>query len=259
MQSTDAPRSQRHLGSTLAATLGATLLDASLVAAGIVLALATIQTPLASTLVPGSGSTSPRSAIVLLVWGLALIAGAALLVAGMNRLAISFAAVRSRSRRHSSVARALASLPDDIVLVSDVLLHDGRPIPELLIGPFGVAIIHELGGRDVLRRVGPSWETRTRGAWIPTEHPLDLVERDADRVRRWATQSDLGFVVRVHAALISVDPSMLRSPLCAVITKAQIPDWIAALPRQRSLTVGRRDHLEARFRAGAPEEARRGW
>ena len=31
---------------------------------------------------------------------------------------------------------------------------DGRPIPELVIGPFGVAIVHELEGRDRLRHVG---------------------------------------------------------------------------------------------------------
>ena len=53
---------------------------------------------------------------------------------------------------------------------------------------------------------------------------------------------------------------MLRSPLCAVITEAQIPAWIAALPRQRSLTEGRRQQVVARVRgAVASGGARPGW
>ena len=139
----------------------------------------------------------------------------------------------------------------------------GRPIPELVIGPFGVAVIHELGRREAIRQVGTSWERKTREGWLPTEHPLDAAERDAERVRHWLTTGDLDFVVRVHAALITADPSMLRSPLCAVITEAQIPDWIAALPRQRTLTEGRRQQIVARVRGAVATDGaaspQRGW
>ncbi len=109
-------------------------------------------------------------------------------------------------------------------------------------------------------RPGHRGSRRTPDGWAPTEHPLDRAERDAERVRFWLTHGDLDFIVRVHAALITADASMLRSPLCAVITEAQIPAWIAALPRQRTLTEGRRQQLVARVRAAVPTGGTRsGW
>jgi len=244
MQSATPLRPRRHPG----LLVGSTVIGGSLVVAGLSLAYLVIDTPLVARLVPAAPTGAPGPAITLLIWLLALIAGAGLLVAGTNRLAGIVATLRTRPTHRSPMVRALAALPADVVVETGVVLHDGRPIPELVIGPFGVAVVHELGGHDVLRRVGQSWEMRTRDGWVVTEHPLDGVERDAERVRHWLTQGDLGFVVRVHAALVTVDASMLRSPLCAVITEDQIPDWIAALPSQRSLSAGRREHLRARFR-----------
>ena len=226
-------------------------------AAGLSLAFLALDTPVVASLMPGARANTPQ---VLLVWALAMIAGGSLLVSGTNRLAIIAAVIRSAPRRRSPVVAALGSLPPDVVVATDVVPTEGRPIPELVIGPFGVAVIHELGKRDVIRQVGTSWERKTREGWLPTEHPLDKAERDAERVRHWLTHGDLDFIVRVHAALITPDASMLRSPLCAVITEAQIPAWIAALPRQRSLTDGRRQQIVARVRAAVPNEgARRGW
>ena len=85
---------------------------------------------------------------------------------------------------------------------------------------------------------GASWETRTRDGWVPTEHPLDRVARDAERVRHWLTHGDLDYVVRVYAALVTPDTTIQRTPSCAVISDDQIPDWLAALPRQRSFSAG---------------------
>jgi hypothetical protein len=108
--------------------------------------------------------------------------------------------------------------------------------------------------------VGPTWEIRTAHGWTPTEHPLERAARDADRVRYWLNDGDLDFVARVHAALVTSDPSVRRSAGCAVITTEQIPAWIDALPRQRSLSDGRRQRLLALVRARvAAEDARRGW
>jgi hypothetical protein len=234
-----------------------TVLGGCLVAAGLGLGFLVLETPL----VPGSrSSTLQGGAMAPLVWALALFAGGAFLVAGTNRLAVITATLRSGRRRRSPVAAALGSLPPDVVVATDVVPTEGRPIPEIVVGPFGVALIHELGRRDVIRQTGTSWERRTRDGWIPTEHPLDRVERDAERVRHWLAHGDFDFVVRVHAALITADPSMLRSPLCAVITEARIPDWIAALPRQRSLTEARRQQVVTRVRgAVATGDSRRDW
>ncbi len=253
MQLITPTRPHRQAGSLVVGTV----LGGCFVAAGLSLALLALDTPVVASLIPGARTDTLQ---VLLIWALAMIAGGALLVAGTNRLAIIAAAVRSEPRRRSPVVAALGSLPPDVVVATDVVPTEGRPIPELVIGPFGVAVIHELGGRDVIRQVGTLWERKTREGWIPTEHPLDKAERDAERVRHWLTHGDLDFIVRVHAALITADASMLRSPLCAVITEAQIPAWIAALPRQRSLTDGRRQQIVARVRAAVPDEdARRGW
>lgn len=256
MQSMTPLQPHRHLGSLVVGTV----LGASLVAAGLGLAFLAIDTPFVSGLVPASRPGSYQLSTALIVWTLAIIAGAALFFAGTNRLAMTVAAVRSRSRRRSPVVQALAALSADVFVATGVVPRDGRPIPELVIGSFGVAVVHEMGARDLIRQVGRSWEARTADGWVPTEHPLDRVARDADRVRHWLTHGDLDFVVRVHAALVTPDSSLPRSPLCAVITADQIPAWIAALPRQRSLSAGRRDRLLARVReAVAAEDSRRDW
>ena len=228
------------------------------VVAGLGLAFLSLDTPFVSSLGIGSRPGSPPIAPV--IWALALLAGGALLVAGTNRLASVAAELRSGSRRPSPLAATLAALPPDVSAVSGVVPTEGRPIPHVVVGPFGVAVLHELGGPTVIRQVGTAWERKTREGWVPTEHPLDRAERDADRVRHWLNHGDLDFVVRVYAALITTDPSMLRSPLCAVITEVRIPDWLAALPPQRSLTEGRRQQIATRVRAAVPTGAtRRDW
>jgi hypothetical protein len=254
MQSITPPRADRHAGSFVVGTV----LGGCFVAAGLGIAFLTLETPIASSLVPGSRSGTPPIAIG--IWALALLAGGALLVAGTNRLAGIAAEIRSGSRRPSPLAAAFAALPSDVTAISDVVPTEGRPIPHVVVGPFGVAVIHELGGPAVIRQIGTSWERKTREGWVPTEHPLDRAERDADRVRHWLNRGDLDFVVRVYAALITTDPSMLRSPLCAVITEDRIPDWIAALPPQRSLTEGRRQQVATRVGAAVSTGAtRRDW
>lgn len=253
MQLITPTRPKRRAGSLVIGTL----LGGGLVAAGLTMGFLTLATPGVSSLFPGSrANTLP----VLVIWGLAMIAGGSLLFAGTNRLAIIVASVRPRTKRRSPVVAALGSLPPDVVVATDVMPTAGRPIPEIVIGPFGVAVIHELGRPTTIRQIGTAWERRTREGWVPTEHPLDRAERDAERVRHWLTHGDLDFIVRVHAALITPDASMLRSPLCAVITEAQIPAWIAALPRQRSLTDSRLQQLVARVRTAVPNQGgRRGW
>lgn len=243
MQLISQPRPARGLGSVV----GGTLLGASLVAVGLGIAFLAIETPFVARLVPAGRFGSDQLAMIAVVWALTLIACAALSIAGTNRLAATVASVRSRTARFSPMVRMLQTLPTEVVVATDVVPADGRPIPELVVGPFGVAIVHELGPHEAIRRIGESWEVRTRDGWVPTEFPLDRVARDAERVRHWLANGDLDFVVRVYAALVTSDTSIARSPLCAVITVDQIPAWIEALPRQRSLSVGRRNQLVGRI------------
>jgi hypothetical protein len=240
--------------------VGGTLLGAGLVATGLVLAFMTIGTPFVARLVPASRIGSTQFGITIVVWALALVAGAALAASGTNRLAATIASVRTRTRRLTPVLRIMQTLPDEVVVATDALSSTGRPIPELVVGPFGVAVVHEMGPSGSIRRVGESWEARTSDGWMPAETPLDRVARDAERIRHWLANGDLDFVVRVYAALVTSDPSIVRSAGCAVITVDQIPAWIAALPRQRSFTAGRRHHLLARVREDvAPGTGRGDW
>ena len=247
MHSIPYPSPDRHLGRLVWGTVA----GASLVAVGLGMAFLVITTPLVTQLVPGSRSGSSQLSSAVVIWVLAVAAGTALLLAGTNRLAVAVASVRERRASRSVVTRVMGDLSDEIFIVAGVVPPDGRPIPELVIGPFGVAIVHELDGRDRLRQVGQGWEIRTREGWVPMEGPLEGVARDAERVRHWLANGDLDYVVRVYAALVTSDTAIPRSGLCAVIAEDQIPAWLAALPRQRSFSAGRRNHLLTRVRAAA--------
>lgn len=240
--------------------LGGALLGTALVVTGLSLAFLTVDTPLASRLVTGSWAGSGRLPFAALVWFLGLVAGGSLLVAGTDRLAVMVATIRASAAKGPPLARALEALPDDVAVVHRVTPHDGRPVATVLVGPFGVAVVGEMAPADRLRRVEGSWETRTRDGWIPTEHPLDHVARDAERVRHWLTHGELDFVVRVYAALVTPDTTIPRSPLCAVISAEQVSAWAEGLPRQRTINDGRRNVLLARVRGAAvPGGRTRDW
>ncbi|MDO8485274.1 MAG: hypothetical protein Q7S35_10065 [Candidatus Limnocylindrales bacterium] len=235
--------------------VGGTVLGSVLVVAGLLTAYLTIATSLVSTLVPDVPSGGGRVGIGLGVWSFALIAGGALLVAGTSRLAIILMMLRTGHDDGGPAARALVSTPDDVAVASGVTPREGRPIPELVIGAFGAAVVHELSSSRQIRHGRAGWESRTSDGWQPMEDPLDAAMRDAERVRRWLSTADLDFVVRVYAALVVSDRTLQRSPTCAVISAEQIPAWIASLPRQRTLTAGRRGRLLAMARSAASAEA----
>ena len=257
MQSTFAPLPDRHLGHLV----GGSIVGVALMAMGVGIAFLTIDTPLASRLVPAGYPGSSQLVIGTLVWSFAIMAGAALmLVSGANRLVMTVESIRLRTAHRSPLMRALRELPDDVAITTGLTLDDGRSIPQLGIGLFGVAVFHEMAAPDRIRRVGGSWEARTGDIWMPTEDPRDRVARDAEQVRRWLIQGDLDFVVRVHAALVTPDASIPRSSACAVISAEQIPAWLSSLPPQRTLSESRCAHLLARVReAVADEVANRGW
>lgn len=245
VQTVSASRSTQRLSSIV----GGTLVGATLVATGLGFALLVIETPLVPRLVPSAGNGATGLTVAVFVWVLALVAGAGLSIAGTNRLAATVATVRTGSVARPSVASMLSGLGDEIAAIAGVVPDDGRPVPELVVGPFGVVVVHELGPNEVVRPTAYSWERLTPKGWVPIESPVDRVTRDADRVRHWLTNGDLEFVVRVYAVLITTDRSIPRSAQCAVIDLEQIPAWFESLPGQRSLTDGRRDRLLDRVRA----------
>jgi hypothetical protein len=232
-----------------------------MVGAGLLLAYVTLATPMVGQLVPAR----PGAATLGLgVWSFALVAGGGLLVAGTSRLAGLLALLRRGPGIGGPAAQALSSgsADADLAVASSVIPGDGRPIPEIVIGPFGVAIVHALPAPKQVRRGSAGWEVRGDDGWQAMEDPRQAASRDADRVRRWLGMAELDFVVRVYAVVLDEGSTLERWPACAVITGGQLPAWLAALPRQRTLTAGRRGRLLSMASTAGDDAAsarRTGW
>ena len=218
----------------------------TLVVAGLALAYIAYATPLMDQVVWDPRPSVAQSAVGMAAWSIALIAPAALLLLGTNRLAVMLAAVRRRSQRGG--ARRAAALPEDVVIALRVDTGDGRIIPEVLLGSFGAVVIRDLPPAVATRHRGQFWEAHTSDGWVRIDNPLDAATRDAERLRRWFAHDDHDFVVRVYAAVVDPDGSTERTPACAVVTQAQLAPWLGSLPAQRSLTQGRRERLLAMVR-----------
>jgi hypothetical protein len=220
-----------------------------LLAGGLAIGWLTFGTPFLSRFSPiGRPDTSQQVAGVL-AWTVALIAPATFIVFGLAKIATIIDAGRTARQARTPVARLARTLGDEYVVASRLRLPDGRLVPELVVGPFGAAVIRELPPSAATRRRGSAWEVRTTdGTWAPLENPLDRAARDAESVRRWLGQHDQDFLVKVYAAVVAHDETIPRTPMCAVVTQGQIGSWLASLPPQRSLTAARMDQLLERLR-----------
>jgi hypothetical protein len=204
---------------------------------GLALAYLAFATPFLDLALPSGRPDAIQTVAGIAIWAIALVAPAGFVLAGANRLARDLAAARGRSRR-STTLMALDSLPDDITVASGLTLPDGRGVSELVIGPFGAAVVRELPPAAVTRIRGDNWHVRTSRGWISLENPLERATRDAERVRHWLTDDD-DFLVKVYSAVVGPAPTVARTSGCAVLTPDQLAAWISALPAQRSLTPGR--------------------
>lgn len=232
--------------------LGGTVVGGVLVVGGLLLAYIALATPVLGSLLPGGRPDAARMAVGMLVWGIALVAPAAFLLAGANRLARTLSAVRRHVPHRSGPLRALHDLPEGMVWLDGLILPDGRPVSNLVVGPFGAAVVRELPPAAVTRVREGRWEARGSRGWIALEDPLERAARDAERVRRWMGHDDADFVVKVYAAVVGPEPAIARTAGCAVLTPEQLPGWLAALPPQRSLTESRRARMVELARSAAP-------
>jgi hypothetical protein len=217
-----------------------------LLAGGLFLAWLAFTTPVLTGLTatpvrPGPGQLAMGAA----VWGIALVAPPCFAIVGALRLSHVARSLTTRPATRA-VTRAGATLGDDYVAASNVRLPDGRIVRDLVLGPFGLAIISELPPPKVTRHTGVSWEIRRPdGRWSHFENPLDRAARDAERVRRWIASTERDFVVKVYAAIVTADPTITRTPTCAVITNDEIAAWLTSLPTARALTPDRRGEVVA--------------
>lgn len=236
---------------SMAPLLGGTVIGTVLIVTGIVLAYIAVATPALRSVMPEGRLNPGQIATGAAVWAIALVAPAGFVFVGTNRLVRILAAVRGRIPRRSAAVRALDGVSDDVIVATGISLPDGRSVSELVIGPFGGAVIRELPPAAVTRIREGRWELRTRRGWISIENPLDRAVRDAERVRRWLGHDDADFVVKVYAAVVGPEPTVTRTTDCAVLAPDQVVAWINALPPQRSLTEGRREQVVETVRAAA--------
>jgi hypothetical protein len=201
-----------------------TLVGATLVAGGLSLAYLAFATPLLGMLLPSGRLGPSQMATGMVVMALALVAPPTFVAVGTSRLARLLASIRLRAAGRTMLERLAPSLPPDVVAASDVTLPDGRTVPVLLVGPFGVIVLRETPSPAVTRVSGSHWEVRTHAGWKPIENPLDRAVRDAERVRRWLSHDDRDFLVKTYAAVISpADAPLARSAACAILTMEQVP------------------------------------
>lgn len=221
-----------------------TLVGSVLLFGGMAVAWLAFGTSFISSFTP-TGRPEPSEMVAgMLAWTFALIAPATFIIVGLARIVAVFDSVAAQRPRASMVSRLGAVLGDEYVVATRLRLPDGRVLPELVLGPFGAAVIEPLPPAGATRRHGTAWEVRrSDGRWMPLENPLDRATRDAEAVRRWFAHDDTDFIVKSYAAVVGPEGALPRTPTCAMISVDQIPAWILSLPPQRSLTPARRERI----------------
>jgi hypothetical protein len=236
--------SRRSSHGGLISVLIGTAVGAILLLGGLLVGFLTFGTPFISSFTPSGRPETAEVVAGMLAWTFALIAPSVFVIVGLARIVAVLDAIASGRPRPTPASRLARVLSDDYVAASRLRLPDGRAVPELVVGPFGVAMLAELPPAAATRHKGHAWEVRTSaGQWIPFENPLDRASRDAERVRSWFAHDDQDFLVKVYAAIVAPDSTIERTSTCAVIAPKQIPAWLASLPVQRSLTAARRERL----------------
>ncbi|HXG26350.1 MAG TPA: hypothetical protein VNL94_05805 [Candidatus Binatia bacterium] len=187
-----------------------------------------------------------------LAWTFALTAPAGFGLVGLARLATAYERWRARRPRITPAVRLRRAIGDDHIVATGVRIPDGsRVLPELVIGPFGAAVIQELPPVGaVMSRGVRSWEVRVGNGHIRTiENPLERAAHDAERVRQWLSPDDGDIVLKVYAAVVGTDPHVHRTPSVALLAPNQVAEWLASLPPQKSLDKGRTERIVKEVRA----------
>jgi len=150
-----------------------------------------------------SGRPSTYDLVIgALAWTFALTAPAGFGLVGLARLATAYERWRARRPRITPSVRLRRAIGDDHVVATSVRLPVGnRMLPELIIGPFGAAVIEELPPPGaVLSRGVRTWEVRVGNGYIRTiENPMDRATHDAEIVRSWLSPEDADHVLKPRA------------------------------------------------------------
>ena len=234
-----------------AAILRAFLVGSILLVGATFLAYLVFGTGLLTAFTPSGRASATQLVVGALAWTFGLTAPAAFGVVGLARVGSAVERAARRPRPTPAV-RFRDGIADDHAVATRVRLPDGsRLVPEIVIGPFGAAIIEELPPAGAVVNRGPrSWDVRLADGKVHMiDHPLERATRDAERVRTWFGGEDQDHVVKVYAAVVGTDPKVQRTPTCAYIKAEQVGPWLASLPVQRSFDADRRDRVIRMVRA----------
>ena len=233
------PPGPRLLEATGPAVVGAAWLGIAGAVAWLVFA-----TPLLARLLDLGAGGPMASVMGATALAAALTAPAAFAIVGIARLGGAAARARGARGETTPVARRADLLPEGCTVIPRICLPDGRRIPDLVVGPHGVAFFESLPPAAATRRTGDRWEVRfSDRTWRPIENPLQRAARDADRLRRHLEAQERDFVVRVQAAVLGDPGAVGRNDGCSVVATDDVPSWLAALPAQRGLTPDRIAHV----------------
>jgi hypothetical protein len=234
----------------IGAIVAGTIVGSILVVGGLFLGWVAYATPVLTGLSSQGVRTSAlQMAIGAVVWGFALVGPASFAIVGALRIGQVARAITAKPPVRV-LTRAAPLIDDSCVAATDVRLPDGRVIRNLVIGPFGMVVISELPAAALLRHHGLAWEVRgPNGRWHHIENPLERAARDAERVKSWITSAERDFLVKVYAAVVTDDPTIERTPQCAVVGPTELPAWLGSLPPSRAITPDRRTDLIEAVRA----------
>jgi hypothetical protein len=234
----------RQPGSGLAAAAAPAVVGAAWLGLAGAAAWLVFATPFLARLL-NLGSSGPVAPVMgAIALALALTAPAAFAVMGIARLGGAFGHARAERRATPPVARRARLLPDGCTVIPRIRLPDGRRIPDVVVGPHGVAFFEPLPPVEATRRAGERWEARFADrTWRPIENPLHRAARDAERLRGHLEAQERDFVVRVQAAVLGDPGAVARTDACSVVAPDDVPAWLAALPAQRGLSPDRLAHL----------------
>jgi hypothetical protein len=223
---------------------GRTVAGAGWVAVGLAAGWLVFATPLLVRAVNLSAGSTLAPFLQTVAWASAVTAPTCFILLGAIRLASAATNLRGRTRSFRPVHAMAGRLPAGMLTLPTVRLPDGRAIPDVVLGPHGIAFFEMLPAVASLRHVGSHWEGRSvDGGWRPIENPLERAARDGDALRRFLESVDCDFVVRVYPVVTSgTRPGAFGVELtgaCSVVPLADVPGWLGSLRAQRSLSATR--------------------
>lgn len=229
-----------------ASVLAAFAVGVMLVISAISVAMLVFGTGFLDRFTPTGRPSTAQLIAGALAWTFGLTAPAGFGLIGFARLTTAMQRARARRPRITPAVRLAQAIGDDHVVATNLRLPDGsRVVPELVVGPFGAAVIEELPpATAVVSRGVRTWEVRVGDGRIQMiENPFERAARDAERVRAWFDDDERDHVVKVYAAVVGTDPKASRTSACALVEPEQVAGWLLSLPPQRSFDTERRERV----------------